>query len=402
MADADAAIASFMAITGSADENTARFWVDAAGGNVELAVGNFLDGNNAGGGAAPPPDDAAVAAALHAREMEHEVRAPDSVKRGRLLADFPGADDDEDAYTPGAGAFDDDEDDEEAEKPAGGLSSIFAPPTELTHAGDFQKARADGKQQKKWLLVVITNEAVFACHEMNRDCWSDDTVRAVVEASFILWLRPHTDPQASTYCDRYDRDRALPLQGGYSAHPVHPHLAVVDPRTGRRVWTKDGKVSRDRLVELLSDITERHSLEELAPVQVAPRARDAAPPAPLVGGAALGGGVGSAFAAPPPPPPTPPAPPADPWADAVLSPEPAAGGVMVAFRGPGFNRRRRFVETDAVAALFKYVQAEAKPAGGFDLLCGFPPRQLAPMASTPLKDADVHGQAVQMKLTSDV
>ena len=47
----------------------------------------------------------------------------------------------------------------------------------------------------------------------------DDTVRAVVEASFILWLRPHTDPQASTYCDRYDRDRALPLQGGYSAHP---------------------------------------------------------------------------------------------------------------------------------------------------------------------------------------
>ena len=191
MADADAAIASFMAITGSADENTARFWVDAAGGNVELAVGNFLDGNNAGGGGAPPPqDDAAVAAALHAREMEHEVRAPDSVKRGRLLADFPGADDDEAAYTPGAGAFDDDEDDEEAEKPAGGLSSIFAPPTELTHAGDFQKARADGKAQKKWLLVVITNEAVFACHEMNRDCWSDDTVRAVVEASFILWLRP--------------------------------------------------------------------------------------------------------------------------------------------------------------------------------------------------------------------
>ena len=61
MADADAAIASFMAITGSADENTARFWVDAAGGNVELAVGNFLDGNNAGGGGAAPPPRAAAA-----------------------------------------------------------------------------------------------------------------------------------------------------------------------------------------------------------------------------------------------------------------------------------------------------------------------------------------------------
>ena len=94
---------------------------------------------------------------------------------------------------------------------------------------------------------------------------------------------------------------------------------------------------------------------------------------------------------------------ADLWAQAVLSPEPEAGGVMVAFftgLTGLFSRRRRFVETDDVAALFKYVQAEAKPAGGFDLLCGFPPRQLAPMASTPLKDADVHGQAVQMKLTS--
>jgi len=40
--------------------------------------------------------------------MEHEVRAPDSVKRGRLLADFPGGDDDEDAYTPGAGEQADD------------------------------------------------------------------------------------------------------------------------------------------------------------------------------------------------------------------------------------------------------------------------------------------------------
>ena len=139
--------------------------------------------------------------------MEHEVRAPDSVKRGRLLADFPGADDDEDAYTPGAGAFDDEDDDEEAEKPAGGLSSIFAPPTELTHAGDFQKARADGKAQKKWLLVVITNEAVFACHEMNRDCRSDDTVRAVVERIDRATLLPAENGQHLTVTDYGDTDR---------------------------------------------------------------------------------------------------------------------------------------------------------------------------------------------------
>ena len=91
---------------------------------------------------------------------------------------------------------------------------------------------------------------------------------------------------------------------------------------------------------------------------------------------------------------------ADLWAQAVLSPEPESGGVMVAFfvgLVGLFSRRRRFVETDAVAALFKYVQAEAKPAGGFELLCGLPGRQLAPLAGTPLKDADVHDQVVEIR-----
>ena len=106
---ADANISSFMAITGSGDSAAAAFWLDAAGGNVELAVGNFLDGNS--GGAPAPQSDADVAAALHAQETEHEVRAPDSVKRGRLMGDFPGGDEDSaDGYTPGAMAFDDDED----------------------------------------------------------------------------------------------------------------------------------------------------------------------------------------------------------------------------------------------------------------------------------------------------
>ena len=91
---------------------------------------------------------------------------------------------------------------------------------------------------------------------------------------------------------------------------------------------------------------------------------------------------------------------ADLWAQAVLSPEPEAGGVMVAFftgLTGLFSRRRRFVETDDVAALFKYVQAEVKPARGFELLACFPQRDLAPLVGTPLKDADMDGEAVEIR-----
>ena len=70
---------------------------------------------------------------------------------------------------------------------------------------------------------------------------------------------------------------------------------------------------------------------------------------------------------------------------------------MVAFRAPGFSQRRRFDENDSVSALFKYVQAEVKPAGGFELLACFPQRDLAPLVGTPLKDADVDGEAVEIR-----
>ncbi|EGB01740.1 hypothetical protein AURANDRAFT_69541, partial [Aureococcus anophagefferens] len=212
--------------------------------------------------------DAEMAAALAAQDRaraaeEDEVRAPD---------------DDATQPPPAAGAFDDD--DGGAAAAPSSLETMFSPPTRLMHPGDFQAARAQGKTEGKWLLVVITNEQVFGCHQMNRDVWADEMVQAVVEASFILWLRPHTDPAAVTYADRYDKDRAIPqvleVPGAAApdgdapppppphqicAHPKHPHLAVVDPRTGGRLWMHEGVVDRDRLVELLGDVVERHDLE---------------------------------------------------------------------------------------------------------------------------------------------
>merc|ERR1719174_2469149 len=83
------------------------------------------------------------------------------------FADFRANDDDDDDD---GGGYDygSDGDEMKAEPPR--LASIFAPPTKLIHTGDFQAARRDAKAALKWLLVVITNEEVFASHEMNRDC----------------------------------------------------------------------------------------------------------------------------------------------------------------------------------------------------------------------------------------
>ncbi|KAJ1461959.1 thioredoxin-like protein [Pelagophyceae sp. CCMP2097] len=265
-----------------------------------------------------------------------DVRAPDQVKHQRLVGGFG---DDADAAAAAyaaasqpaalAGAFADFSDEAADASPASDaptprpdgsgpprpdtLATLYAAPRRLMFAGDFQAARQAGKQERKWLLVVITNDAVFKCHEMNRDVWTDETVQAVVEAQFILWFRQHVDTEAGTYTDRYDKDRVVPCldsDGVETCHPAHPHLAVIDPRTGRRVWMREGALSAERVVELLGDVCDRYSLDDEpqalrvpSPAVRPQAARDLPPPAPL------------APVAPPPPPAdlTPP-----PWDSVVL------------------------------------------------------------------------------------
>ncbi|KAH8090122.1 ubiquitin binding protein [Aureococcus anophagefferens] len=373
-------LTNFMAITG-ADANAAQFYVEAAGGNVELAVANFFDGGGGGGGgfggggfgggggsgAVGGGFDAMVddvdAATSRDAEMARRSRprtrargrggrvaragpreaaaAPRRLRRGRRRRAAAAARGGRVRRLPrrrrrrrGGGA-------------ASSLATMFSPPTRLMHPGDFQAARAQGKAELKWLLVVITNEQVFGCHQMNRDVWADETVQAVVEASFVLWLRPHTDPAAVTYADRYDKDRAIPSPAPRARAAARAAAALRRRRGPRR----------------------RRGL----------RLRRAA--------SAARGARGAAAA---------PAGPA-PWADAVLSPEPAAGGVMVQFRLPNGAKKRRFEPSDTVAALFKFAAEASQTTGLFDLRCGFPPRQLWPQKDLTLEEAKVHGEAIQMK-----
>ncbi|KAK7230416.1 hypothetical protein SO694_00189036 [Aureococcus anophagefferens] len=333
-------LTNFMAITG-ADANAAQFYVEAAGGNVELAVANFFDGGGGGGGGF------------------------------------------------GGGGF------------GGGGGS----------------------------------GAVFGCHQMNRDVWADETVQAVVEASFVLWLRPHTDPAAVTYADRYDKDRAIPsvLEPPGAAAPAAtrrrrrrrarsgptPSTRTSPSSTRARAGASGCARASSTATGSSSSSAASSSARDLEAQPVAPvdpsrrspplaPAPPPAPPPPFAGGAVLGGGAGSAFAAPPPAararalrgaPGAPPAAPAGPapWADAVLSPEPAAGGVMVQFRLPNGAKKRRFEPSDTVAALFKFAAEASQTTGLFDLRCGFPPRQLWPQKDLTLEEAKVHGEAIQMK-----
>ena len=120
-------------------------------------------------------------------------------------------------------------------------------PMEIAHSGNFSDAISDAKTENKLLLVIITNEAVFDCQQMNGDCWNNEVVQAFLSCYFIVWTRPHTDGELST-C--YPQLRA----GQY------PHLAVFDPRTTTPIWFHEGQIENNILLEQLGNKIPQYSL----------------------------------------------------------------------------------------------------------------------------------------------
>jgi len=49
------------------------------------------------------------------------------------------------------------------------------------------KACDAGRAANKWLMVNIQNVQEFSCQVLNRDVWSNSTVKQVVGGHFILW-----------------------------------------------------------------------------------------------------------------------------------------------------------------------------------------------------------------------
>jgi len=282
MSESDELVCQFMAFSGCSDAERAQSYLEMSGNNLEMAISLYMD-HSSGGGAADADGDAGVAPGLS------EIRAPDATQRMQLmdvglsgygmhLADpepepmnIPNAfaiDTDIraaiNAAVMGEHSNDDGEDDDDDEeyiqvigRPVGttGLQTMFSPPTHLMYtAGGFQGARSAAKDARRWLLVNIQSDAEFSSHALNRDVWRDDLVENLVREGFIFWQTYDVTPDGRTYAQRYD---------------VHdyPHVGIIDPRTGRLLWRKEGwtqekPMTAETFAEMAMDFCSRHSFDK--------------------------------------------------------------------------------------------------------------------------------------------
>eukprot|EP00980_Cylindrotheca_fusiformis_P011906 scaffold2830_cov131-Cylindrotheca_fusiformis.AAC.27 len=313
----DELISQFLAFTGSADTSKATSYLEMSGGNVETAVGLFLEHQGGGGGAAV--NGGAAAAAGGGPMMENEVRAPDATRTMRLMDDGPymGSammgnpympmvdpmveehlrttafasmdvretinaaanaamamdhdDEDDDEDLDYEYKEDDNDDDEEVKevKPKvqpPSLEDMFAAPEHLIFKeGGFEGARSMAKDSKRWLLVNLQRNSEFSSHALNRDVWRDELVENLIREGFIFWQAMDISTEGKTYAQRYH---------------VHdfPHIAIIDPRTRRLMWKKEGWTQENpmtaaRFAEMAMDFCSRHSFDK---PPVAPRPNGAA------------------------------------------------------------------------------------------------------------------------------
>ncbi|KAF6036317.1 UBXN7 [Bugula neritina] len=204
-------IANFLTVTGVTDADVAKNYLEACGGNLDLAVSMHMDSNGA------------VAEASPSRSAScEEVRAPIPQKREILVEHdhYLLANERKRRRTHRDSVFDKFRDfqaearEQERRLKNGEESSIssqrlskledlFRPPLDIIHHGSFESVQAKAKLDNRWILVNIQNTAEFSCQVLNRDIWKDPHIRSLVCKHFIFWQVYHDSAEGSKFIQFY-------------------------------------------------------------------------------------------------------------------------------------------------------------------------------------------------------
>lgn len=292
------------------------------------------------------------------------------------------------------------------------LSDMFAPPIDLMHSsGGFQGARNSARDARRWLLVNLQRDADFACHALNRDVWHDELVENLVREGFIFWQAMDDSPDGMTYAQRYN---------------VHafPHIAILDPRTARLMWKKEGwtqenPLTAEMFAETAADFCSRHTFAR-PPVEPTSR-QNKRPITEMTEEQQLQAAIRESMASmcsneeqnghhapseeiPTPTEDTKPSKPSleeellqFPVPDEPSGTEPSA---RVQIRMPDGSRVvRKFHIDHTVKTIFAFVKQSNAEANSkeFELRAGFPPRDLMPNLDDTIQSCSLNGESITVR-----
>lgn len=134
------------------------------------------------------------------------------------------------------------------------LADLFRPPFELMYRGTLDEARNLASVQNRWLMIDIQNPTEFPCQALNRDIWSDGSIKGVIQESFLFMQWNCDTPNGRRYITYYPVEK-------------YPHVSILDPRTGERVKifvpNRDSHlIEPQEFLQEIFDFLEGHSLND--------------------------------------------------------------------------------------------------------------------------------------------
>eukprot|EP00388_Colpodella_angusta_P002919 GDKJ01010358.1.p1 GENE.GDKJ01010358.1~~GDKJ01010358.1.p1 ORF type:complete len:401 (+),score=94.44 GDKJ01010358.1:29-1231(+) len=210
----DEEYATFISITG-ADHTAAKHFLDMSSGNMEQAISLFFEHGSPPTASTSdlPTKRAPVSSVSDSSSFDdQDVRAPMNVHKVEQMlgtADF---------LPPAAPLI--------RKKPKvfseySALGEAFMAGAKLSSNLPFQECMNLAVSEKRWILMHIHEESSFDSLCLSRDVWPSETVKDILNDSFILWMRPDYHPEVRGLLSKYPQIQDAPF------------VAIIDPRTGR-------------------------------------------------------------------------------------------------------------------------------------------------------------------------
>ncbi|CAG8617567.1 1264_t:CDS:10 [Acaulospora morrowiae] len=135
------------------------------------------------------------------------------------------------------------------------LADIYRPPFDIMSKENFDRTRNEARNKQKWLMVDIQEGSEFRCLQLNRDLWSDKTVKDVIREHFLFLQFDSNSTEGRRYINFYPFDH-------------YPHIAIIDPRTGERMKIWSSVVPPSDFLIAVTDFLERWSLSGNTPKKI--------------------------------------------------------------------------------------------------------------------------------------
>jgi len=265
------------------------------------------------------------------------------------------------------------------------FADLFRQPDDILFHGSLESAKQKARTSNLWLLLDLHDPSQFVCQCLNRDLWSDITVKEFIKANFLFLQFSIRSHHGQNYLSLYPVPHSHDSNASANDYQM-PHIAILDPRTGERmkVWQKS--LSALDFLQEMSDFIDVNCLSLPSPTSRNPQDPIQRPSAVLRDTSPLQDATTTKIP-----------PKSDFKAENIPEPPVSTPNVTrIQFRLPDGKRHvRRYFKYTLVQQLYSSLLFDFPTLNNFDLF--FQSTDLKPQANITLDEAGLLNAAISVK-----